>query len=122
MADFGIWTKNVDIAAKAGANVNATAITIAETDKHVLQVEAFINGFCRFNFSDKVTAGMNVDFQGILEEVSTALCAIYAINYDMSGFSSRAEAESMMTTLRDAAFRGLGQLKDKKTQDFINAA
>ncbi len=122
MADLGIWTKNVDIAAKAGADVNTTAITIAETDKHVLQVEAFINGFCRFNWSDKVTSGLNADVQGILEEVSTSLCAIYAINFDLSGFPSRLMAESMMTTLRDAAFRGLGQLKDKKVQDFINGA
>ena len=38
MADDGVWTTNAMIAAKAGANVNATAITVAETDKYVLQV------------------------------------------------------------------------------------
>ena len=37
----------------------------------------------------------------------------------MSTFTSRGYAESMMTTLRDGALRGLSLLKDKKVQKFM---
>jgi len=121
MADDGVFIKNADIAVKAGANVNATAITVAETDKYVLNVEAFINIASRYNWSDAF-ATLNVDVAEFLTDIGAALCAIYAIEYDMSGFSSRAEAESMIVVLRDSALRGLQFLRDKKTQDFINGA
>lgn len=47
---------------------------------------------------------------------------MYVIQYDMSGFSTREEAETMLDVLRDSAQRGLGILKDKKQADFINGA
>ena len=42
-----------------------------------------------------------------------------AIQYDMSGFSSRIEAETMLDVQRDMAMRGLSLLKDKKVTDFV---
>ncbi len=122
MADFGIWTKNVDIQAKAGTSANATAKAIAATDVYVLDVEAMVNVLTRFNWSDAVTAGLNADVEGILRDVTSNLCAIYVIQWDMSGYSSRIEAEDMINILRDAALRGMSILRDKKAQDFINGA
>lgn len=122
MADEGIWTKNADIQAKAGTKANATAKAIAATDIYVLDVEAFVNCVTRFNWSDAVTAGLNADVEGILREASANLCAIYVIQWDMSGFTSRIEAEDMINTLRDAALRALSLLRDQKTQDFITGA
>jgi len=120
MTDFGIWTKNADIAAKAGANVNAAAVATAATDVYVLEVEGFVNAMTRFNWSDAY-AGLNVDVKGILKETSSALCAIYVIQYDMTG-TTRTEMENRVNILRDVALRNLGVLRDKKTQDFINGA
>ncbi len=119
MADFGIYTKNVDIAARAGNNVNATAITVAETDKYVLDVEALINAMTRVNWSDLVTTGLNADVEGILREASACFCAIYAITQDMSGFTSRVEAEDMVNILRDKALFAMGILRDEQVQKFI---
>lgn len=121
MADFGIWTKNADIQAKAGTNANATAKAVAATDVYVLEVESTVNCMTRYNWSDDY-AGLNVDVKDILKEVTSNLCAIYVIQWDMSGFTSRIEAEDMINILRDAAIRGLSILRDKKTQDFINGA
>ena len=121
MADFGIWTKNVDIQAKAGTNANATAKATAATDVYVLEVESFVNAATRFNWSDKYS-GLNVDYRDILKETTSALCAIYVIQWDMGGFTSRIEAEDMVNILRDIALRNLSILRDKKTQDFINGA
>lgn len=121
MADVGIWTKNADIQAKAGANANATAKAVAATDVYVLEVEALVNVLTRHNWSDAY-AGLNADVKHILKEVSSNICAIYVIQWDMSDFTSRIEAEDMINVLLDAALRGLSILRDKKTQDFITGA
>ena len=73
---------------------------------------------CRYNFSDNYSS-LNTDTKQILKEVASNLAAIYCIQYDMSGFTSRVEAEDMINILRDGALRGLSILRDKKTQEFI---
>ena len=121
MTDFGIWTKNVDIQAKAGTNANATAKATAATDVYVLEVENYVNTLTRFNWSDAYS-GLSVDVKDILKMVTSNLCAIYVIQWDMSGFTNRVEAEDMITVLRDQALAGLSILRDKKQQDFMNGA
>ncbi len=121
MADFGVWTKNVDIQAKAGTNANTTAKATAATDVYVLEVESMVNVLTRFNWSDKFSS-LNVDVKDILKEITSNLCAIYVIQWDMSGFTSRIEAEDMINILRDAALRDLSIIRDKKNQDFMTGA
>jgi len=82
------------------------------------QVESYINSHVRYNFSDAYSS-LNVDTKGLLKEVSSNLAAIYVIQFDMSGFTTLSEAESMVNILRDAALRGLAILRDKKTTDFV---
>lgn len=122
MVDIGIWIKNVSIAVKAGLNVNSAAITIAETDKHVLEVESYINVVTGFNWSDAVAAGLNADVQGILELAGSCLCANIAISYDMGGYNSVAEATAMMDFNDDTADRCIRLLKLKHNQEFIENA
>ena len=121
MTDFGIWTKNVDIQAKAGTRANATAKATAATDVYVLEVESMVNVLTRFNWSDAY-ATLNADVKHILKGITSNLCAIYVIQWDMSGFTSRIEAEDMINILRDSALRDMSILRDKKQQEFINAA
>ena len=85
------------------------------------QAEALINTVTRFNWSDAY-AGLNTDTKGILKEVASNIAAIYVIQYDMSGYTSRIEAEDMINVLRDAALRGLSLLRDKKAKEFIDNA
>lgn len=122
MADFGIYTKNADIVARAGVNANATSAATAATDIYVLDVEALINSLTRFNWTDAVTAGLNADVEGILREASACFCAIYVIQWDMSGFTTRIEAEDMINVLRDKALFAIAILRDKKVQKFIREA
>lgn len=121
MADTGIFATTAEVERKAGAKASATSKAEAYVNDYMTQVEAFINSTARFNFSDAYS-GLNVDTKGTLKEISSNLAAIYVIQYDMSGFTSRVEAEDMINTLRDAALRGLSILRDKKVQDFINGA
>lgn len=120
MADDGIFTKNADIQAMAGANANTTAKAVAATDIYVLNVEAFINNYCHYNFSDKYTT-LNVDFQGLLKECGACLCAMRVIQWDMSGFTSRAEAQTMLDFLWATSARDLKTLSDKVAQEFMGA-
>jgi len=122
MTDVGIYTKNADILARCGVNANTTSKATAATDIYVLNVECFINSATRYNWSDAFTTGLNVDVGGILTETGACLCAIYVIQSDMSGFTSRGEAESMITILRDIALRNIQILRDIKVQTFINGA
>ena len=122
MADFGIFTKNADIQALAGVNANATSKATAATDIYVLTVESSINAATRFNWSDAFTAGLNADVGGILTEAGACMCAIKVISSDMSGYTSRGEAESMINVLRDTYLRNIQFLKDIKVQTFVNGA
>lgn len=121
MADTGIFATTAEVGYKAGANASATSKAEAYVNSYMTQVESYINAFCRYNFSDNY-ASLNVDVKGILKDVASSLAAIYVIQYDMSGFTSRTEAEDMINILRDGALRGLSVLRDKKAQDFINDA
>jgi hypothetical protein len=122
MADEGIYTKNADIQAEAGINANATSKATAATDVYVLNVEASINSATRYNWSDAFTAGLNADVEGILTETGACMCANKVIKADMSGYTSRGEAESMMVVNRDTYLRNLQFLRNKQVQTFIKDA
>ncbi len=121
MVDTGIFATTGEVSRKAGANANGTSNTEAYINDFMCQVEAFINSYCRFNFSDAY-ATLNDDTRCLLKEVASNLAAIYVIQFDMSGFTSRGEAQDMVNILRDAALRGLAVLRDKEAQRFINDA
>ena len=121
MADTGIFCTTAEVERKAGANCSAVSKAEAYTNDYITQAESLINAICRYNFSDNY-ATLNADVKGILKEVASNIAAMYVIQYDMSGFTSRIEAEDMINILRDAALRGLSLLRDKKSQDFITGA
>lgn len=122
MADDGIYTTNAQIANRAGANVSAVSIAVGETDKYVLIAEAYVNAKTRTNWSDLVTTGLNADVKGMLTEASACLCAINAIAYDMSGFTTVLEAQSIMDVLRDRHVQAMKALEDMKVRTFVKDA
>jgi hypothetical protein len=118
MGDTGIFATTAEVGYKAGSGKSATSAAEAYVNSFMTQVESEINATCRYNFSDNY-ASLNADTRGILKMVASNLAAIYVIMYDMSGYTSRIEAEDLINVLRDAALRGLALLKDKKITDFI---
>ncbi|MHA1420357.1 MAG: hypothetical protein ACTSPO_15690 [Candidatus Heimdallarchaeaceae archaeon] len=106
---------------KAGANVS-TAIPEEEGwVKWISGAIGVINTATRKNWSDNF-ATLNDDVKYILHEAATNIVAINAIQYDMSGYTSRGEAESMINVLRDAMQRDIQLLKDIKQQTFLENA
>ena len=123
MTDFGIYTKNADIVARAGAKANTTAVNTTATDIYVLDVEAIINCASRKNWSALVDAGpLDASVQRLLTDTGASLCAIKVIMWDMSGFTTREEAKSMINVLNDRAQKNISILRDIKTQTFILGA
>ena len=120
MADAGQFANDADILLRAGANASGTVTTAGWFDSIVVDVEAFINCATRYDWSTLDAAGaLHASTRGILVDTAACLAAIEGISYDMSGFTSRSEAETMMLTLRDIAMRNISILRDKKTQKFI---
>jgi len=121
MTDTGIFATTAEVQRKAGANASSISNVEEYINDYMAQVESFINCATRYNWSDAYS-GLNADVKGLLKEAASNLAAIYVILYDMSGFTSRGEAEDMITVLRDRANWAIKTLQDKKTQDFINGA
>ena len=120
------------VLAKAGAGVSDTikagggssGLAIGAdyaVDAWINDAESRINTNSRFNFTDGFS-NLNSDTKLILREVASNLAAVYAITYDMGGYTSRSEAESIINVLLLNADEGLKQLKDKKQVDFIDGS
>jgi hypothetical protein len=122
MADLGIYTKNADIQARAGVNANTTSKATAATDVYVLNIESMINVRTRYNWSDAFTAGLNADVQGILTHTGACWCAMLVISSDMSGYTSRSEAQTMLDFLNNEVNKGIAFLKEKAVETFILGA
>ena len=121
MADTGIFATTVEVQRKVGANASTVANTEAYINDFISQAESLINCMTRFNWSD-VYEDLNIDVKGILKEAASNLAAIYVLNYDPDGLSSRTQYEDRVNVLRDGFLRAVSVLRDKKTQDFINGA
>jgi len=122
MAHTGIYVPTLlELTYKAGANVSATSIAEAFANSYIQQAESLINVMCRKVFAAAPAAftALPTTTKYLLTEVASDLAAIYAIQYDMSGFTSRVEAEDMINILRDAALRGLAILRDDKNEKFL---
>lgn len=118
MVDTGIFCTTAEVGRKAGSGASATSIAEAYTNDYVTQAESYINAQTRYNWSDAYAA-LDVDVKGILKEAASDLAAVYCIIYDMSGFTSRTEAEIMINTLLLRVSNCIETLKDKKTETFV---
>ena len=121
MADTGIFATTTEVQYKAGANASATANVEAYINSFMTQAESKINVLSQYNWSDNYAA-LNADVKGILKEAASNLAASYVIQYDMSGFTTRYEAETMLDVLKDNFNQALSLLKDIKKRDFMNDA
>jgi len=118
MVDTGIFASTVHVQRKAGSGASAVSKVATCCNQYLQEAESFINSNCRYNFSDNYSS-LNTDTKRILQETASDLAAIYVIQYDMSGYASRIDAEDMINVLRDISLRNISLLKDKKVTDFI---
>ena len=118
MADEGIFVTTDEVKRKAGNNASTVSNVEAYINQYVAEAESEINVFTRFNWTDAYGT-LDADNRDILKACAGNLAAIQVIIFDMSGFTSRAEAQTMIDSLRDSALRQLSILRDKKNQEFL---
>ena len=118
------------VLAKAGENVDATLATVSNTTKvgddyfidiWITEAESYINVLTRNNYTDSY-ATLNVDTKKILQEASSNLAAIYAIQWNMAGYTSRIEAEDMINILWARFKQCIKLLEDQKAVTFLNGS
>ncbi len=114
----GIFCTIAEVERKAGANASAVSKAEAYVDDYTAQAESLINAITTFNWSDAYGV-LDVDIKGILKQAASAWVAVAVIRYDMSGFTSRQEALTMINSLLLEYNAAIKELKEKDTQEFI---
>jgi len=121
MAETGIFCSGAHVLRKAGANANATSKGEDYYNDFISQAESYINSVVHYNWSDNFVAA-NDDVKMILREAASNLAAVYVIQYDMSGFTSRIEAEDMINVLYRRFRDCMGVLKEQDNQTYLKGA
>ena len=98
---------------KAGANANISGGALA---KWCDQAEASVNSITRRDWIS-LSGNTLVNFKDVLDDVVSDMVAMKIINYDMSGYTSREEAQTMLDVMRDNIIRNLEALKDDKNKE-----
>ena len=112
---------------KAGANINSdlsagNTVKVGSEDAvdlWISEAACVINTICREDFSTTY-GNLSVNKRDILADAASSHAAVKCIIYDMSGYGSRTEAESMINVLLENFQRNIGILKKQESQDFIN--
>jgi len=105
---------------KAGVNVS-TDLTEAQYDYAIRQAESIINSTTEYNWTNNY-ATLNADVKYILELACSNLAAVYLVNYDMSGYTSRIFAETTLDVLKDGYNMAIKELKEASKRGFIQDA
>ena len=113
-----IMTTEVEIQQKAGAGVNAAAFTTTEMTAANLRAESLVCCILRYDASTNYGT-LQTFAKLILNDICSSFAAIEAICYDMSGYTTRIEAEDMINVLRDGMLRNLAIIRDMKVREFI---
>lgn len=103
---------------KAGSGVDSTAASSgAILQKYSDLAEA---EFCVLTRKDWITgySGVSTNFKPVIDDAVSDLGAIKLISYNMAGYTSRTEAQTILDVLRDNAMRIIDFLKDKANQKF----
>jgi hypothetical protein len=109
---------------KCGANCSATSKAEAYANSFIQQAENYINVACRTIFAVDTTTftALDAGTKLILTEAASNIAAIYAIQYDMSGFSSRQEALIMINILWARAQECMKVLIEERNRTFLTEA
>ena len=103
---------------KAGANVSSD-LTGANYTTFINQAEAFLSSISKRDCVDDY-AGLTAETKLILEDGASSYAAVSAVAYDMSGFTSRAEAQTILDVNWAKVQEVLRLLRDHDTTKFLD--
>lgn len=115
------YTSSGAIINMAGSGVSAT-IPEGAFNQWISGAISYINVETTKNWSDNYSS-LNGEVRALLDETAASIAAPHAVKYDMSGYSNRVEAETILDVLKDTVTRNIKVLKDKNTnQAFMEDA
>ena len=119
MAEEGTLAINADVLKKAGANASAVSTAEAYTNVYIKIAEGKLCLDTRYDWVANY-ASVSAIGKEILRDAIASYAATDALNYDMSGFTTRQEALIMINVLW-ARYREIVSqiIKDNKYKEFI---
>ena len=120
MAFTGITATEAQIDQKSGANVSDSFTDTMKTQA-LLMAESRLNVLTKFNWSDWFALSPDVDLKSVVTNITASMVAMDAINFDMSGFISRTEAQTKLDVLDDVVKEGIGLLKEQDKKNWVEA-
>ena len=121
MVDTGIFATTLECQERAGANASSVANTEAYINSYIAQAESLINVMTLKNWSD-IYSTLNADVKKILTVAASAYVANKIINFDMGGFTSREEAQTMLDVNKDDFLEAVSVLRDIVKRKFAVGA
>ena len=120
---MGVICQSGAVVWKCGANVSPFFQTISGSniDNFIPQAECFVNVATRKDWSGAWST-LTGDTRSMVTDAVASVAAIDCINYDMSGFITIGEAESMMTILWQKALHAISILKKEKVKEFMGVS
>jgi|SRR3990167_1056031 len=112
------WTLTTSSAAIFKAGVNAT-ISSAMLQTFSDQAESTLSTITRKDWVADY-ANITANFKQILSDTVSDMIAMRLVTYDMSGYTSRTEAETTLDVLRDNITRNIEVLRDVKYQEIMD--
>lgn len=120
MVYTGIFATLAQVQYKAGSKASSVSSAEAYVNAYIAEAESYINVETGVNYSDTY-AGLNADKKAILQEAASNLAACYVINYDLSGWDSKIQAQTMLDYLTDRADKCIKLLRDKNSSGFVSS-
>ena len=119
MTEGGTLAINADVKYKAGANASTVSIDEAYTNVFIKMAEGKLCLDTRFNWVANY-ASVSTIGKEILRDAVSSYAAVLAMNYDMSGYTSRQEALIMINILWAGYAETINLLKKDNTyKEFI---
>jgi len=121
--DEGTFILDAQILELCGTGASDTVKAANWFDKIIIRCEGIVNAATRFDWvAADAASAISANVEGILGEATGCLAAIIGITFDMSGYTTRIEAEDLVNILRDRYLFCISILRDKKVQKFITEA
>ena len=105
-------------AVKIKAGTNAATLTDAQYTEIINRAEGFVCAEARYDFVANSGAVSNIGKE-LLKDVTSSKAAIEAINKDMSGYTSRVEAQVMLDVNYAIVVDSINMLRDDKYRKFV---
>lgn len=109
------------IVLKAGANASSTATSSgAFLEQLSDEAEALINATAGIDIVGNYSS-LDTSTKNMLGDIASSYAAMSLVAYDMSGYTSLSEAETLLDVLNDRVVKGLALLKEDRALDILGA-